>query len=72
MPDLRIRQVEFADSDSDFGDREARVRLEDETSHVAFAWFSDELSFEKSDLMGLTLSQARDLKVQRDIQYLQS
>jgi hypothetical protein len=41
-------------------------------SKTLFNYFHDEISFSEDELIGLTESQARDLKRKKDISYLQS
>jgi hypothetical protein len=68
----RIKSVKFEDSQHRYGDREAIATMDDGSEMVVFHWFSDELSFSKEELIGMTLEQARDLRTARDIAYLQS
>ena len=52
---------------------EVHVTLENErTEHYLFTYSPDELSFTEKDFIGLTLSQAHQLKFGRDKAYLQS
>lgn len=44
----------------------------DNQEHLAFEYYPDELQFSPDEFIGLTLQEARDLKVKKDIQYLQS
>jgi len=46
--------------------------LSDGTTAKLFSYYIDELSFRASELMGLTVEQACDLRRQRDIAYLRS
>jgi len=69
---MRIKSVIFQDSNHRYGDKEAIATMEDGSEKFVFPWFSDELSFTKTELLGLTIEQARDLKQARDIAYLQS
>ena len=68
----RIASITIRDSDHRYGDKEAIADMEDGSEVIVFHWFSDELQFTTSELIGLTVEQARDLKQQRDIAYLQS
>jgi hypothetical protein len=68
----RIKSVKFEDSQNRYGDREAVATMDDGSEMVVFHWFSDELSFSKEELVGMTLEQARDLRTARDIAYLRS
>ena len=68
----RIKSVTFQDSENRYGDKEAVAIMEDGTEQLVFAWFSDELSFREEELVAMTIEQARDLKQERDIAYLQS
>jgi hypothetical protein len=69
---LRIYSVIFQDSDHRYGDKEVIATMEDGSKEFVFPWFSDELSFTKTELLGLTIEQARDLKQTRDVAYLRS
>jgi len=67
---MQIVSVRFQDSDHRYGDKEAVATLEDGREEFVFPWFSDELNFREEDLLGLTIEQARDVKVARDTAYL--
>lgn len=69
---MTIRNVKFQDSDHRYGDKEALAVLEDGSEEFIFPWFSDELRFTESELIGLTIEEARDLKQHKDIAYLRS
>lgn len=68
----RIKSVKFQDSTHRYGDKEAVAIMDDGSEEIVFHWFSDELSFREEELVAMTLEQARDLKQERDIAYLQS
>lgn len=67
-----ITKAEIRPSMSHYGDLEMYVLKSDGFTAIAFPWFSDELSFQSSDVIGKTLEEARDLKQTRDVAYLQS
>jgi hypothetical protein len=67
-----ITQAEIRPSISHYGDKEMYVLKSDGFTAIAFPWFSDELSFQPSDVVGKTLEEARDLKQERDLAYLRS
>ena len=47
-----------------------RVRLEGETDYrVLFSFYSDEISFNETEILGLTLAQAQKLKRKKDSEY---
>jgi len=69
---MRIKSVKFQDSNHRYGDKEALATMEDGTEEIVFHWFSDELTFREEELIAMTIEQARDLKQERDIAYLQS
>jgi hypothetical protein len=68
----RIYSVIFQDSDNRYGNKEVIATMEDGDKEFIFAWFDDELSFTKTEFLGLTIEEARDLKQKRDVAYLQS
>jgi hypothetical protein len=68
----KIKALTFRNSEHLYGDREAIAVMEDGSEQFVFPWFRDELQFSKSELIGLTIEQARDLKQARDVAYLQS
>jgi hypothetical protein len=53
---------------------QARViaTFDDGSTDTVFTYYDDELSFNESEMIGLTEEQARYLKFERDRQYLQS
>lgn len=69
---MKIVKVKFQDSNHRYGDKEAIATLEDGSKTSVFPWFSDELSFTETELVGKTVEEARDLKQARDIAYLRS
>jgi hypothetical protein len=69
---MKIKSVIFMDSISRYGNKEAIAKLENGEERFVFAWFDDELYFNPVELLGLTIEQARDLRQERDIRYLQS
>mgnify|MGYP007047043593 CR=1 FL=1 len=48
------------------------VELEDGTVEVLFTFFPEEISFTEDELIGMTVKEARDLKVQKDLAHLRS
>jgi predicted Zn-dependent protease len=48
------------------------VKLSDGSGREIFRYYSDELSFTRSELVGLTVQQAKDLFRRKDIAYLRS
>jgi len=48
------------------------VTFEDDTVKELFTYYPDEISFRSNEFVGLTEDQARNLRFQRDKQYLQS
>jgi hypothetical protein len=51
---------------------EVWVRFEDGNEEKAFDYYPDELSFQPQEFVGLTVSEARALKVKKDLDYLRS
>lgn len=68
----KIIEANVYPSNDRYGDLHMVVKTEDGYEGAVFAWFSDELKFEPSDVIGLTWEDAQDLKQKRDIAYLQS
>lgn len=52
--------------------KHVRVTLEDGTTEKAFSYYSDELSFEAEEFIGLTMTEARTLHFKRDVDFLRS
>ena len=48
------------------------VTTEDNKEKELFWYYPDELSFTPNEFIGLTIEQAKDLKRQKDLKYLQS
>jgi hypothetical protein len=48
------------------------AELQDGSELLLFSYYSDELCFTPSDLVGLTVDEARTLHHRRDVRYLQS
>lgn len=48
------------------------VRVEEGEEVLLFEYYPDEISFQASDFIGLTLQEAHDLKRKKDVNYLQS
>jgi hypothetical protein len=46
--------------------------FDDGSEKTLFEFYPDELSFTESEFIGLTEDQAHELKMEKDIQYLQS
>lgn len=51
---------------------QVKVRFDDGSVKTLFEFYPDELSFTENEFIGLTEGQARKLKVEKDIKYLQS
>ena len=51
---------------------EVHVTTEDGEEQKLFEYYPDEISFTPEEFIGLTLDEARDLKRQKDLKYLQS
>jgi hypothetical protein len=51
---------------------EVHVTYEDGTKQKLFRFYPDEISFQPSEFIGLTIEQALDLYQRKDVQYLQS
>jgi len=70
---MKIKAARLTSSTNRYGNVEFRAVMEDGTADVlVFAWFNDELTFNPQEVVGLTIEEARDLKQNRDIAYLQS
>lgn len=70
---MKIKSVEFVENTTNgVGNKVARVTLEDGTVVDAFAFYSDEIGFSATELVGLTVEQAKELKHSKDREYLQS
>lgn len=69
---MKIKSATITPSLSRFGDLQMVCIMEDGSEKVAFAWFSDELSFKPEEVVGMTINEAGDFKQKRDIEYLQS
>lgn len=51
---------------------QVKVMFDDGSEKTLFEFYPDELSFTESEFIGLTEDQAHELKMEKDIQYLQS
>jgi hypothetical protein len=51
---------------------EVWVTLEDGHEEKAFDYYPDEITFQPQEFIGLTISEARALKVKKDLDYLRS
>ena len=69
---MQIESVIFQNSYRREGNKEAIAVVEGGQRIFVFAWFDDELTFKEEELVNLTVEEARDLKQNRDIAYLQS
>ena len=49
-----------------------RVVLSNGQEHTLFEFYPDEISFTESEFIGLTVESAKQLKFEKDIQYIQS
>lgn len=52
--------------------RNVYVTLEDGSEQKLFGYYTKELSFSKSELIGLTIQEAGNLYLKKDVAYLQS
>lgn len=67
------RKIESVRFQTEWGYTYVYVVLEDGTSvDQLFGFYSDELSFNKAELIGLTCDQARKLRHDKDVAYLRS
>jgi hypothetical protein len=48
------------------------VTTEDGHEQLLFEFYPDEISFRAQEFVGLTMNEARDLKRQKDVEYLRS
>jgi hypothetical protein len=48
------------------------VTLEDGKEEFLFEYYPDEISFKESDFIGLTIQEAFELKIKKDVEYLKS
>jgi hypothetical protein len=51
---------------------EVHVTLEDGSEQMLFSYYPDEISFHANEFVGLTVDQAKQLKVKKDVAYLRS
>lgn len=65
---MKIKKVTFEGT----GEVRVHIELENGVQEQLFTYFSDEISFSKDELIGLTVQQARDLFHTKDVAYLQS
>lgn len=49
-----------------------KVQFDDGSEKVLFEFYPDELSFSENEFIGLTEKQAHELRMKRDIEFLQS
>ena len=52
--------------------RDVYATLEDGSEKILFGYYTKELSFDKSELIGLTIQEAGNLYLKKDVAYLQS
>ena len=57
---------------ADFAMPKVAVTFEDGSQKDLFSFYPDELSFRKSEFIGLTEEQARQLRHDKDVRYLRS
>ena len=71
---MKIVKARITEMPKSLFDRMPKVfaTLEDGTEHEVFEYYPDEISFRADEFVGLTLSQARRLKTDKDIKYLKS
>lgn len=55
-----------------WGHCEVVAILEDGNTEKLFTYYPDEISFTEAEFTGMTVDQARALRHQRDVRYLQS
>ncbi len=51
---------------------QAKVQFNDGSEKVLFEFYPDELSFTEDEFIGLTEEQAHELRMKKDIEFLQS
>ena len=68
---MKITKVEFSKKDS-FDPVTITATFEDGTSKRLFDYFDDEISFDETELLGLTEDEAHDLFHRKDVEYLRS
>lgn len=68
LPVITYAEVEHVS----FGMNEVRVKFDDGEKKTLFSFYADELSFVPTEFMGLTEEQARKLRHDKDVAYLQS
>lgn len=56
----------------DFGHATITAKFDDGTEGRLFSYFIDELSFSEAELIGLTKREAGQLRLKKDVAYLQS
>lgn len=72
---ITVARIEPSGDVLNGGDYQATVYVKVEGSdeeHVLFRYFDDELTFTTSEFVGTTVDEAMELRVRRDIAYLQS
>jgi len=67
---LTIKSVEF--KHDHFGPTEVHATMSDGSNMFIFQYYSDEISFSREELIGLTKQQATALFHKKDVAYLQS
>lgn len=51
---------------------EVKVQLSNGEEHTLFKFYPDEITITESELIGLSIEQAKRLKFEKDVRYLQS
>ena len=51
---------------------QVKVQFDDGSEKILFEFYPDELSFTENELIGLTEEQAHELRMKKDIEFLQS
>lgn len=51
---------------------QVKVRFDDGSEKILFEFYPDELSFTENEFIGLTEKQAHELRMKKDIEFLQS
>tara|TARA_B100000508_G_C11218698_1_gene161212 strand:- start:90 stop:299 length:210 start_codon:yes stop_codon:yes gene_type:complete len=69
MKDPKITEIS---SKVDFGHATITAKFDDGTEGTLFSYYIDELSFRDAELIGLTKQEAGQLRLKKDVAYLQS
>ena len=71
---MRITKARITEMPKSFADPMPRVMVSGDNGeeHFLFEYYPDEISFTADEFIGLTVSEARNLKYVKDKRYLQS